>query len=212
MRAADQSVLSATHEMIRSHAFDPDSGAPLEDNKQYPPGVRDGRDQGRRLVQEHPLAVSGNWLDEREGSMTNGELVSSASGLLGYFRRAHRDVRDPDPALDRAAAAAIKQVRATDVGRGAIDTFAWYTTAERLARKGHWVAWMLDQCIPRCPHCRSELKFRPGVSRLEGVCATNPHRHGAVDDAVRERVAQLYEAAFDQIVVDEDGDPDLQLF
>lgn len=185
--------------MIRSQAFDPDSGAPLKRDKEFPPGARAGRDQGRRLVTEHPLAVTDDWLEKREGSMTNGELCSSTNGLLGYFRRVHRQVReDPDPALDRAAATALKRIRGTESGTGAIDTFVWYVLAERLARKGHWAAWMLDQCIPRCPRCRSRLKFRPGVGGLEGVCATSPHRHGAVGDAVRERIRDLYAEAFDE--------------
>lgn len=192
--------------MIQSRAFDPDSGAPLEDAKDFPPGTRRGRDQGRRPVQEHPLAVTDDWVDRREGSMTNGELVSSTDGLLGYFRRAHRQVREPAPALDRAAALAIKRVkRATNsqdepIGEHALDVVVWYVTAERLARKGHWTAWMLDHAIPRCPHCRSALKFRPAVDGLEGVCASSPNRHGAVDDAIRDRIRELYRHAFDDAV------------
>jgi hypothetical protein len=182
--------------MLRQHTFDPQSGAPVK-QKEYPPGVRAGRDQGRRLVVEHPFAVTDDWVDAREGSMTNGELVSSADGLLGYFRQVHRRVREADPDLDRAAAAAIRAVRRTDSGRRAADTFVWYTVAERLARNGHWVAWMLDQCIPRCPHCRSELKFRGAAGNLEGVCASAPNRHGAVDGDIRERIHSLYSAAFD---------------
>lgn len=138
--------------------------------------------------------------------MTNGELVSSADGLLGYFRRVHRDVRsEPDPALDRAAALAIKRVRGAEssqgdpVGEHALDCMVWYAVAERLARKGHWTAWMLDQTIPRCPRCRSALKFRPGVDGLEGVCASSPSRHGSVDEAIREHVRELYGAAFEPV-------------
>lgn len=187
--------------MIRSQAFDPDSGAPLAAEKEFPPGVRAGRDQGRRLVENHPLAVTSDW-GEREGSMTNGELCSSGDGLLGYFRRVHRKVRTPNPALDRAAAAAIRQVRRTDAGRRAADTFVWYVVAERLAQRGYWSAWMLDHCIPRCPYCRSMLKFRPAVGKLEGVCARNAHRHGAVDEAIRERIHELYAAAFGELLDD----------
>lgn len=194
MRAPDQSPFSP---MIQANAFDPDSGAPVESTKEFPPGVRSGRDQGRRLVVEHPLAVTRNWVAHREGSMTNGELTSSAQGLLGYFRRVHRTVRDPDPALDRAAATAINAIRRTDDGRGIADTFVWYAVAERLARKGHWVAWMLDATTPRCPDCRSQLKFRPAVDGLEGICASSPHRHGTVDAAIRERIHALYASAFE---------------
>lgn len=194
--------------MIQSQAFDPDSGAPLETEKEFPPGVRSGRDQGRRAVEEHPLAVTDDWVRRREGSMTNGELVSSTDGLLGFFRRTQRQVREPDPALDRAAALAIRRIkRATNaqdepIGENALDVEVWYVAAERLARKGYWTAWMLDHAIPRCPHCSSQLKFRPAVGGLEGVCATSPSRHGAVDDAIREGIRALYAAAFDDRVDD----------
>jgi hypothetical protein len=181
--------------MIQDRAFDPGSGAPLSPDKDYPPGARAGRDQGARTPVEHPHAA---WTRGREGALTNGELVSSAEGLLGYFRRSHRQVRPPAAGLDCAAALAIKRLKAAD--DRAMDALVWYALAERLARKGHWTAWMLDHAIPRCPRCRSQLKFRPGVDGLEGVCASAPNRHGAVDGAIREHIRVLYDAAFDESI------------
>ncbi|MWG34839.1 hypothetical protein [Halomarina oriensis] len=217
--------------MLLDHRFDPKSGAPLASAKEFPtpkgygpyPGHRlRAHQHGVRTVDEHPLAESSNWVEEREGSLTNGELISAGSGLLGYFRRKHRDVREADPALDRAAALAIKRIKAID-GEGydgldtwsalsTPDTYVWYALAERLAAKGHWSTWMLDHCNPRCPHsvegdekivnCAALLKFRPGIDGLEGVCSRHPNDHGTVhgygESQVRDRVASIYRRAFDE--------------
>lgn len=194
--------------MIQDQAFDPASGAPLASTKEYTPGANDpreshsGRDQGAREVVENPMAVCSDWVAEREGSLTNGELVSSEHGLLGYFRRTHRQVREPLPELDRAAATTFRKIKAITEDDTAYDATIWYVAAERLAAKGYWSVWMLDHATPRCPHptatgrCGSTLKFRPAVDGLEGMCASSPNRHGAVDEAIRERVRELYDAAF----------------
>jgi hypothetical protein len=173
--------------MIQESSFDPQSGAPLSEQRHYPGAY----DHGVRTPVYHPTS---EWEAGREGALTNGELRSAQQGLLGYFRRVQRRVREPDPTLDRTAALALKRLKAaTD----AIDTFVWYALAERLAAKGHWTAWMLDHVNARCPQCSSRVKFRPAVGRLEAVCASAPSDHGAVDEAVRDRVAEIYEAAFD---------------
>ncbi|MFC5970091.1 hypothetical protein ACFPYI_01985 [Halomarina salina] len=176
--------------MIQEQAFDPQSGAPLTEERHYPGSYR----IGVRTPIPHPLS---NWTSSREGALTNGELRSAQQGLLGYFRRIHRLVREPDPALDRAAALALKRLKA---GPNTIDALTWYALAEYLARQGYWVAWMLDHVNARCPHCASRVKFRPAVDRLEAVCASAPMDHGAVDEAIRERVAEMYEAAFDDTI------------
>ena len=92
--------------MINECAFDPNSGAPLSRDKEYPEWFDRS---GVRTVKDDGLAFD----SDREGALTNGELVSSAEGILGYFRRRSRAVRggDPDPALECAAATAIKQLR-----------------------------------------------------------------------------------------------------
>ncbi|MFD1515096.1 hypothetical protein [Halomarina rubra] len=174
--------------MIQQHAFDPQSGAPLSRDRHYPGAYR----HGVRTPLNHPNA---EWDDSREGALTNGELRSAQQGLLGYFRRVQRQVRQPEPSIDRQAALALKRLKAaTD----AIDTFVWYALAEYLARQGHWVAWMLDHTHARSPHCASRVKFRPAVGRLEAVCASAPKAHGAVDEAIRDRVGDIYTAAFDE--------------
>ena len=184
--------------MIQEAAFDPASGAPLSLEKEYPGTFR----TGARTPEEHADAI---WDDSREGALTNGELYSSGNGLIGYFRRVHRkEFADPDPARDRAAATAIRQLKSAKddagnlIGDYVLDCILWYLVAERLATKGHDATWMLHYAIPRCPKCDSELKFRPGVGALEGVCASSPNRHGAVDDDIRERVQSLYQSVFDE--------------
>ena len=103
--------------MIQECAFDPQSGAPLTDDQFYHPDVRG---PARKPVQTPHT----EWSAGREGALTNGELRSAQGGLLGYFRRVHRDVREPDPDLDCAAALAIKQLKADEEeGRNEIDAF-----------------------------------------------------------------------------------------
>ena len=186
--------------MIQEAAFDPESGAPLSREKHWTPWHR----VGVRTPVEDPQA---EWHAGREGALTNGELQSSQQGLLGYFRRVHRDARDPNPELDRTAALALKRLKSVDAtdhaAAGALDAIVWLALAERLAAKGHWVAWMLDHFVPRCPHCASALKFRRGVWALEAVCASSPNRHGTVDDAIHDAVATLYRAAFDDAAADD---------
>lgn len=171
--------------------FDPETGAPLSRDTEYHPDYGPGVKV--RTPVEHPDAV--DWHIGREGALTNGELRSSDRGLLGYFRRVHRLVRTPNPDLDRAAALAIKRLKASNTHE--LDCFLWYALAERLAAKGYWVAWMVDFAVPRCPHCASQLKFRPGVDHLEAMCASQPTTHGAVDDDIHDRVTAIYESAFD---------------
>lgn len=189
--------------MIQQQAFDPASGAPLSEDKEFPEWFDRS---GVRVVQDDGLAFE----HAREGALTNGELVSSAQGILGYFQRRARAVRqgEPDPALECAAASAIRQLRSATrndedpdaeygIGTGALDVEIWYATAERLAQRGHWAAWMFDQAQPRCPHCRSTCKVREAVYEPDLVCASAPNRHGRVNPAIRERVQALYKAAFD---------------
>lgn len=191
--------------MLDEMRFDPQSGAPLSDLKHYPGTYN----CGVRIPDQHPDA---EWTAAREGALTNGELVSAQQGLLGYFRRSQRQQREePEPAMDRAAALALKRLR-SEFPR-ALDAMVWYALAERLARKGFWASWMLDHANPRCPHptqhdeggavvarCGSRVKFRAGVDHLEAICASSPSEHGAVDERVRERVASIYRGTFDEPV------------
>lgn len=176
--------------MISRRAFDPKSGAPLSDDKVYPHTYR----FGVRSPVYHPHAV---WNETRDQALTNGELRSSREGLLGYFRRVHRACRPPDPSLDSAAALALTRLKTDDEDdhyRGELDVFVWYALAERLARKGHWVSWMIDFAIPRCPHCYSEIRFEQGC-RLIAKCGSSAD-HGMVHDDILDRVTKVYNTAF----------------
>lgn len=175
--------------MIGPVAFDPDSGAPLSEDRYYHPDFSGGRDVGAATPEPHPLAA---WDGSREGALTNGELRSSGVGLTAYFRRMRSNAGLP-AAIDSPAALAIKQLKATD----AIDAFVWLAAAERLATNGHWSAWMLDHYVPRCPHCASRCKFDASKSP-EPRCASAPNDHGHVGVDIRDRVGELYVAAFDE--------------
>lgn len=172
--------------MITRHAFDPATGAPLSEDKTYPDNYR----FGVRSPVYHP---DSRWTQYRDQALTNGELQSSTGGLLGYFRRVHRSARPPDPSLDSAAALALHRIDSDEHNH--IDTFVWYALAERLARKGHWVSWMIDFATPRCPHCHSELKFDRGAHPI-GKCASSAE-HGMVHDDILDRVVEIYNTAFD---------------
>ncbi|MFC6825705.1 hypothetical protein [Halopelagius fulvigenes] len=140
-------------------------------------------------------AIDADW-SNREGALTNGELSSSDAGLLGYFKRVHRqEFAEPNPKMDCAAAAAIKQLKAQR--NHTRDTFLWLALAERLASKGYPARWMLDYFTPRCPLCGSIAKFPGGKFGSEAICASAEQDHGAVDDAIREKITEFYENAFD---------------
>lgn len=173
--------------MLGECRFDPATGAPLSDSKSYPPGERHW--VGVRSPKKHPDAA---WIANRDEALTNGELQSSDQGLLGYFRRIHRTVReDPDPSLDRAAALGIKRLKA--VREHSIDAYVWLALGEYLSRRGFWVSWMLDHYVPRCPHCHSTVKFKQGVDPI-AYCASDGG-HGDIDDQIRSQVIDLYNAA-----------------
>ncbi|ELZ96041.1 hypothetical protein C440_05607 [Haloferax mucosum ATCC BAA-1512] len=184
--------------------FDPSSGAALGDKQYLPDGTT-----GHEVVAD-PWGV--HWTAAREGALTHGEHRSSTTALTSYFRRVQREVRDgtEHSPLTRAASLAIRRLKQASTDE--LDTFVWLAVAERLADKGFWSAWMLNHYVPRCPHCHSETKFRPGVGMHEAVCASSPKQHGAVDAAIERRVRSLLEAAFDDVAFDEDDPAPLALF
>lgn len=174
--------------MLGTIRFDPETGAPLSEDKEYPPYERGGR-SGVRSPQRHPDSP---WTPGRDAALTNGELESSGQGLLGYFERVHRQIRDPKPELDRAAALGVKRIKADH--DGIYDSMAWLVLAEYLCRRGYWVTWMLDYFTPRCPDCASSLKFKQGVDPI-GYCASSAD-HGDVDDRIRDLVVEHYNETF----------------
>lgn len=176
--------------MIGEHRFDPATGAPLTENKSYPPA--DIHWAGARSPRR---AEGAAWIENRSEALTNGELQSSGNGLLGYFRYCHRRVRErPNPDTEQAAAVAIHRLK-TDREHG-IDVWLWFALAERLARKGHWSTWMLGFAEPRCPvndgsPCHSRLKWKKGTA----YCAkTTDHRN--VHNLIEEKIIDTYNAAF----------------
>lgn len=189
--------------------FDPETGAPLSEEKNYPSGT-DRYRTGVRTPVEHPDSA---WKPSREGALTNGELRSSREGLLGYFERVHRIyTSDPNPRIDMAAATALRYLKSGDHSTYTEDSFIWYALAERIHRQlGIYTGWMLHFAVPRCPYCASECCFEEGVWHKEAVCASQRSAtvipdelkeqgyepgHGNVDSAIRERVINLYNAAF----------------
>ncbi|WP_226043423.1 hypothetical protein [Natrinema sp. DC36] len=175
--------------MLGQIRFDPATGAPLTDDKEYPPYQSGGRSGVRSPVRHSDSA----WIANRDSALTNGELESSGQGLLGYFKRIHRKARDdPNTAIDRSAALAIKRIKANY--DGIYDAHAWLILAEYLCREGYWVVWMLDHFQPRCPHCLSVVKWKMGVDPI-AYCASSAD-HGDVDAEIRELVRERYNETF----------------
>lgn len=177
-------------------AFDPASGAPLSESSSWHPdhGVR------VRTPVEHPLAA-GDWAT-REGALTNGELRSEASALQTYYKRVYSKA-GADPKSVGRAHIAIKKIKAAD--DRAFDASVWLTLAERLATKGFDVQWMREFCSPKCPVCARESRYAttsdvkfPANRYQEAVCASAPSEHGCVNEEIHDRVAELYERAFDE--------------
>ena len=182
-------------------AFDPASGAPLSETSSWHPdhGVR------VRTPVEHPLAA-GPWAN-REGALTNGEQRSEKAALQTYYKRVYSQA-GADPKSVGRAHIAIGKIKAAD--DRAFDASVWLTLAERLAVRGFDVMWMREYCTPKCPRCSresqyastSDVKF-PSNRYQEAVCASAPSEHGCVNEEIRERVAELYEDAFDEAFPDD---------
>lgn len=201
--------------IANSCKFDPETGAPLSEDKYYPTGTAVEEYQtGVRVPVEHPDSA---WKPSREGALTNGEVRSSRQGLLGYFERVLRKYcSDPSPKWDIAAANALRYLKTDDQHSFTADCFVWYALAERITRKhDFFTGWMLHFAVPRCPHCLSECKFKGGVYYQEAVCASQPgptiipeeleeqgYRpgHGNVDEAIRKKIIEVYNAAFDETI------------
>lgn len=179
-------------------AIDPESGAPLAREREFPFDGSFHRGGGRFYFHDPPSAVSARtpdpdehtaWDDDREGALTTGEPKSSVDALKSYFKReadAHgayeTDVLAP-------GLTAFEQLK---LHVDAIDEFVWYAAAERIHRKGAAVPWMVGCVVPKCPHCRSDCK--PGKGEVR--CASSPNVHGHVRGAIHERVAELYGATW----------------
>lgn len=148
--------------------------------------------------QRHPVddLDPDHWGDPPLGQLTNGELVSSRVALANYFRRMHQRRHDPDDALYRAMALAVRRLKSeTD----AWDVWVWYALAERLDRKGFAVGWMLDHVEARCPRCAGPLRWEETPRGQQPQCAQNCRgewNRSYLDGVIREHVRSTYNQAF----------------
>lgn len=185
-------------------AIDPESGARLSRESEYPYDGSFTRDDEGKYFHNPPSAVkaqtpikdqhadnacSADWNSTREGALTTGELNSKHTALGAYFRRQAEAHGEHDPKVARKAGLAFKQLRSST---DAIDVFVWYATAQRLHEKGFDVRWMRGSVEPRCPVCLSACKpDYPGFR-----CASAPSEHRNVDAKIHHRVAEVHEATW----------------
>lgn len=170
--------------MKGQHRFCPTSGAALSEEAHYVgPGIK--------LRAPIDGTVDESWTCD--GALTSGELISSCSALIAYFRRC-RERADGPAEIDGKAALAIRRLkRAND----AWDEWIWYASAERLTRKGFESEWMLAFADPRCPRCSSRVRITEAVGYPEIDCGVGC----GVDSsdrsiAIYDRILEVYNAAF----------------
>lgn len=170
--------------MKGTYAFDPVSGADLSEETHY-------IDSGIKLRAPIDESVDDSWTCD--GALTSGELVSSCSALIAYFRRCRDRVRAPE-SIDSKAALAIRRCKA---GSDAWDEWVWYATAERLARRGVDAVWMLAFCDPRCPRCSSRVRIEPAVGYPRIDCGANCGADSS-DRSIEiyDRILDVYNAGF----------------
>ena len=181
--------------MIGYYAFCNRSGAPLSRPENYDD---DGRAWRAVLPRDGDENETG-----RVGELTNGELRSSRRALLTYFRRTHRKHHEFDAALYRRASLAVRRLKRTADGDQAADRHVWYALRYRLDELGYETAWMHAHVGLRCPGCHGRLRFEDDGGAVRARCGTNCD--GTDADrlaAVRETVASLYAAAFDDATVE----------
>lgn len=164
--------------MIGTHRFSPSSGHELSRDKEHP-------DDGVAL------RASLNGM----GELTNGEQTSSKRALVRYFRREHSKRFDDDPQLYRRAAAGILQLKKEEPKDWAL----WWALVEWL--DDDHAEWM-SHCAPiRCPTTGHELDTRISVGGRQYVDPQRKQDGEARDrtELVRDRVRELYEAAFEPL-------------
>lgn len=175
--------------MIGKDAFCPESGATLSRERYY-----DERGRTRRAVD----AERRSDLDVPAGKLTNGEVRSSGTALVAYFRRSHERHAEPDPELYRRASLAIHRLKEHATGRQEWDVHVWYALKRRLDRRGHAVDWMDSHAALWCPHCHSRLYYRTTeTGTVLARCGVDcqGRRSGYLDD-IRDLLATLYGKTF----------------
>jgi hypothetical protein len=181
--------------MRGKHAFCPSSGALLSDERERPQEYRPGASPVRA---PEPDEINQTLLEP----YSRGANHSSASALVGYFRRMRRrHAPEASPTIARQAALAIQRLKEpeTDVH----DDYLWFALAERLHRAEDYSRDELDwlwQCVElSCPRCYGPLRDEPVIieDAAKSKCAincTDDNRY--VDDEIRETILKAYNKAF----------------
>ena len=182
--------------MRGNHAFCPSSGALLSDERERPQEYRPSASPVRA---PEPDEINQHLIEP----YSRGANHSSASALVGYFRRMRRRYApETSPTIARQAALAIQRLKEpeTDVH----DDYLWFALAERLHRAEDYSRDELDwlwHCVElSCPHCFGPITDEPVVTAPHGTkskCAincTDDNRH--VDGEIRSRILKAYNRAF----------------
>lgn len=175
--------------MIGTDAFCPESGAPLSEEHHHD---ETGRPLRAALADEYVPE------DALDGRLTAGAVRSSRTALYRHFRRCHDRHRDPDDELFRAAALALRRLKRAASDRDAWDVHVWFALRRRLEADGYEVAWMGAHAEPRCPDCHGRLRYRRVGDRVTARCGTRCAGGRDRLPEIRERVADIYAAAFDE--------------
>ncbi|WP_273835157.1 hypothetical protein [Halococcus sp. PRR34] len=181
--------------MRGKHAFCPSSGALLADERERPQEYRPGASPVRA---PEPDEINEILIEP----YSRGANHSSASALVGYFRRMRkRHAPEADPTIARQAALAIQRLKEPE--DDVHDDYLWYALAERLHRHDDYTQDALDwlwQCVElSCPHCFGPITDEPVIveDAVHSKCAincTDDNRY--VDDEIRERMLEAYNEAF----------------
>lgn len=174
--------------MKGKHAFCPTSGASLTDERYY----ADTNIPFRAPVED---SIDDSWT--LLGELTTGELVSSCTALISYFRRCQQKA-SADYYVDLYGKSAV-DIRRLKSETNAWDVWIWYALAEHLDRRGFDASWMPHFAEPRCPRCSSRLRYEPSATGYPNmICGASCGNETASDRTVEiyERIKDVYNATF----------------
>lgn len=174
--------------MKGKHAFCPTSGAELTEERYYVDSNIPYRAPVEGTVDESWTLL---------GELTTGQLVSSSTALISYFRRCQQEAA-ADYYVDLYGKAA-KELRRLKSETNAWDVWIWYALAERLDRVGFDTSWMLQYAEPRCPRCSSRLRYEePTAGYANMICGSSCGNEGSSDRTVEiyERIKDVHNATF----------------
>jgi hypothetical protein len=181
--------------MKGKHAFCPQSGATLNDDRHYV----DSNIAYRAPVED---SVDDSWTPL--GELTTGELVSSCTALTSVFRRCQQ-LSHADYYVDLYGTAALALRRLKSETNG-WDVWIWYALAERLDRLGYDASWMHNHADPRCPRCSSKLRFEDSPTGYANmICGASCGTETSSDRTVEiyDRIKDVYNATFTDDPIDE---------